>query len=315
MTKKVLRICLTPVRNEEWIIRRFLECTSLWADHIILADQQSTDSTRKIAATFPKVILIDNPVTEMFNEHEMRHRLFDHARKIKGKKILFALDADEAFTGNAFTTSAWRNLSKLAPGTIIDFRWANLYPGAKKYWSPSHHLSKAFVDDGSPYQADKIHTNNIPTPPHARHHFISDFKILHYQYTDWQRMKSKQRWYQVWEWLNSPDKTAVQIYRQYHHMDVISKSEQGTVPKNWFEFYHQKNIDMTTINKTQYWWDSEVKRILKDHPSGYFSSLEIHNDFKPIFLYLRLTQRLHHTRIIRMVDKLISFLLPDPRKK
>ena len=78
---------------------------------------------------------------------------------------------------------------------------------------------------------------------------------------------------------------------------------------------HQKNIDMTTINKTQYWWDSEVKRILKDHPSGYFSSLEIHNDFKPIFLYLRLTQRLHHTRIIRMVDKLISFLLPDPRKK
>ena len=27
-------ICLTPVKNEEWILRRFLRLASLWADHI-----------------------------------------------------------------------------------------------------------------------------------------------------------------------------------------------------------------------------------------------------------------------------------------
>ena len=35
-------VVLTPVRNEAWILRAFLEATSLWADHIIIADQMST---------------------------------------------------------------------------------------------------------------------------------------------------------------------------------------------------------------------------------------------------------------------------------
>ena len=34
-------ICLTPVKNEGWILERFLKCTSLWADYIIIADQSS----------------------------------------------------------------------------------------------------------------------------------------------------------------------------------------------------------------------------------------------------------------------------------
>ena len=32
-------ICVTPVRNEAWIIEPFLRAAELWADHIILADQ------------------------------------------------------------------------------------------------------------------------------------------------------------------------------------------------------------------------------------------------------------------------------------
>ena len=38
-------ICMTPVKNEEWIMERFLAAASLWADCIIVADQHSQDRT------------------------------------------------------------------------------------------------------------------------------------------------------------------------------------------------------------------------------------------------------------------------------
>ena len=35
-------ICLTPVRNESWILERFRPGASMWADHIVIADQRRT---------------------------------------------------------------------------------------------------------------------------------------------------------------------------------------------------------------------------------------------------------------------------------
>ena len=69
MDGKPIVICLTPVRNEALILDRFLKATSLWADHIIIADQMSTDGSREIAKKHPKVTLIDN-LSETFNEPE-----------------------------------------------------------------------------------------------------------------------------------------------------------------------------------------------------------------------------------------------------
>ena len=58
LTPKI--ICLTPVRNESWILEKFLKCASLWADIIIIADQESDDGSREIAKNFEKVKLVDN---------------------------------------------------------------------------------------------------------------------------------------------------------------------------------------------------------------------------------------------------------------
>ncbi len=52
--EKPLLICLTPIKNEAWILDRFLKCASLWADYIIIADQQSTDSSIEIAKNILK---------------------------------------------------------------------------------------------------------------------------------------------------------------------------------------------------------------------------------------------------------------------
>jgi glycosyltransferase involved in cell wall biosynthesis len=76
-------ICLTPVKNEAWILDRFLRCASLWADYIIIADQGSTDSSREIALRYPKVVLIDNLSLE-FSEVQRQQLLLDAARQIDG---------------------------------------------------------------------------------------------------------------------------------------------------------------------------------------------------------------------------------------
>jgi Glycosyltransferases involved in cell wall biogenesis len=94
-------ICLTPVKNESWILERFLKCTSLWADHIIIADQNSDDGSEEIAKSFQKVIYVKNSASQ-FNEPERQKLLINEARKISGEKVLVALDADEALTGNFF---------------------------------------------------------------------------------------------------------------------------------------------------------------------------------------------------------------------
>ena len=83
-----LKVVLTPVRNEAWVLRAFLEATSLWADYIIIADQMSTDGSREIAKEYPKVILIDNNRKEM-HMAATRRLLFEEAKKIEGEKLLF----------------------------------------------------------------------------------------------------------------------------------------------------------------------------------------------------------------------------------
>lgn len=81
-----LNIVITPVRNEAWVLRAFLEATSLWADYIIIADQMSVDGSREIAKEYPKVILIDNDSAEM-HQAATRRLLFEAAKRLKATRF------------------------------------------------------------------------------------------------------------------------------------------------------------------------------------------------------------------------------------
>lgn len=188
-------ICLTPVKNESWILEKFLMTTSLWADHIIIADQFSDDNSREIAKKFEKVILIKNPSIE-FNEPERQKLLIEAARKIEGRKLLITLDADEFLTANYHNSTEWQFIMSAPPGTIIRFKWVNLKPGMMKYWSPDVFFPWGFMDDGTEHMGSIIHSTRIPMPLNAMMIDLNEVRVLHYQYTDWERMASKHRWYQ-----------------------------------------------------------------------------------------------------------------------
>ncbi|MEM1126732.1 MAG: glycosyltransferase family 2 protein [Bacteroidota bacterium] len=269
-------ICLTPIKNEAWILDRFLQCASTWADHIVIADQQSDDSSRDIARRYEKVTLIDNPLPG-YDEAGRQQLLIETARQLPatGPRILIALDADEMLSANWMTSPAWTRLLQAPPGTVLRFRWLNVGPNVESGWVDSEYKPFGFVDDGSAHTGRRIHSPRVPVPTHAVPLDAEELTVLHYQYASWERMKSKQRWYQCWERLHYPDKRPALLYRQYHHMDAAIH-HAGPLEAHWLQGYEDAGIDMCTIPSQPYYhWDESIVDMLMEHGSSPFRRVDI----------------------------------------
>lgn len=299
-------ICLTPVKNESWILEKFLAATSLWADHIIIADQFSDDDSREIAARFAKVILIKNPSVE-FNEPERQKLLIEAARKIEGPRLLITLDADEFFTANYHDSEEWERMVHAKPGTVIRFKMANLKPGLAKCWIPDIYFLWGFMDDGSEHSGNVIHSTRIPMPSNPAMMDMEEIKVLHYQYVDWERMASKHRWYQCWEVLNRPERRAFEIYWQYHHMYEVQDSELLETRDEWFDYYLKQNIDIKNIKKEGiYWWDREVLGYFQRYGTQVFKKLDIWDaDWKMLADHFNIKGIAVHHDPRSIMDKLV----------
>jgi hypothetical protein len=269
-------ICLTPVKNESWILERFLKCASLWADRIIISDQGSDDGSRDIAADHKRVILVDNPPTGEFNEFQIRKPLIEEARRIPGPKVLIALDADEALTPNATHAREWKSALASAPGTVLRFRVANVRPDLVKYWSPADYRPYGLIDDGSDYTAEKIHALRVPVHEQGSVVDLTSVTVLHFQYTDWRRMQSKHRWYQCWERVNDPHRSPISIYRMYHHMDAIALEEIHPIPQWWIDDFERMGIDIRQVTRDpSYRWERKVLDYLAASGPEFFAKLDI----------------------------------------
>jgi glycosyltransferase involved in cell wall biosynthesis len=327
-------ICLTPVKNEAWILRRFLECASLWADHIIIADQHSTDGSREIASGFKKVSIIDNNSSDL-NQGFHQKLLIDAARQIPGPRILIALDADEMITANFIDHPEWKTILHAPPGTIGELQWVNILPDFCSYWWPARiafHYPIVFVDDNSDYIGKAIHSPRIPEPPFAPRIRLQSIKLLHYAYTDWKRMESKQRWYQCWERINRPSQSPVSLYRSYNSADSFPSDEIFPIQKEWFAGYEEGGIDMTSTYKTGiHWRDEQILKWMSEYSprkfkklaiwdvdwTGLALKLNIHssNDAyrdprgwleKSVHVWLKQTQPLRRNLVIRILDRILS---------
>ncbi|SHL06065.1 Glycosyl transferase family 2 [Rhodothermus profundi] len=322
---------MTPVRNEAWILERFLQCASTWADYIVIADQQSTDGSREIARRFEKVVLVDNP-HDAYDEGARQQLLIQTARElpVQGQCILIALDADEMFSANWMESKEWQQLLSAPPGTVLYFQWANIGPNVSCAWIDPSYKPFGFVDDGSPHRGRPIHSPRVPVPEDAPALYFHEIKVLHYQYADWARMRSKQRWYQVWEALHHPEKRPVTIFRQYHHMEAAIR-QAGPVRSEWLAGYEALGIDMRSIPKaSHYYWDEEVLKLLVEHGPERFRKLNIWDQDwgtlaarqglsyngqlrdprtpfeKTIHAWLRATQGISHKLPVRAVQKLLQ---------
>lgn len=268
-------ICVTPVRNEAWILEPFLNSAALWADRIIVADQGSTDGSAELARRHPAVTVVENPAPG-YDEGSRQRLLLAAARRIPGRRLIVALDADEALSSTWMHTAEWDAARAAPPGTAFAFDWVNVLPGGKAAWIPRHKIVFAFVDDGSQHRGERIHSTRVPVADATAVVPLDEVKVLHFQHHYWRRMESKQRWYQCWEALENPSKRPIQIYRQYHGMHAFAREEIHPLDQSWLDGYRERGVDLRDARDDDpYWWDAEVFDWIVEHGARRFAKLAL----------------------------------------
>lgn len=274
-------IVLTPVRDEAWILKRFLECTSLWADHIIIADQHSADDSRAVAQSFPKVTIIENPERE-FSEVARQRLLIEAARRVSGPRLLMALDADEIMSANILDSAEWRTALEARPGTVLCFPKVDLFNSPAHYFMHSAEDRAAwppfgYVDDGAEHEGDVIHTTRVPSRPSSPSLRLNEVVLLHYNQCNLPRMESKDRWYRCFARVNSPEQNVVEIHRLHDWYDRLRpRFKIRPTPEEWCGNYRQAGVELSSIAVEPFFWpDWEVLRMFERHGVETFRNVDI----------------------------------------
>lgn len=200
------KILIIPVKNEEWILEFTLTCASLFFDHIIIADENSTDDTPNICAKFPKVVYFKNEA-KSYDEGNRRQILLNAARQFEGNNFIAHLAADEIFSANILEESVFNALVKdKAPGTSFSFQWVQLWRNDKEYRNDPQSMWTnfdrpfAFIDDREvQFEPGFAHLSIIPESLALSAISVPHIKVLHYQFMDFPRMLRKQRWARLLE--------------------------------------------------------------------------------------------------------------------
>ncbi len=279
MIEKPKLICITPVKNESWILKKFLTFTSLWADHIIIADQNSTDNSVDIAKKFEKVILVKNEGE--YNEFERTKILLKEARKIEGKKIIFALDADEFLSANFTDSPEWQTILQSPQNTLFNFERVNLTSSYKNYFGGLR-MVIAFADDNISTIEDTskaiIHNIRLPWPKNVNVIHLNDIKILHLDYVNDKRVLSKLRWYQCFEKhkFNHTDKYLLNKYKSFKNYELfLDLKNQKRIDNNWTFNFYKNNLDFTSYNEPILWWDNELLELFQKNGIQKYKNLDI----------------------------------------
>jgi len=268
-------VCLTPMRDEAWVLERLIRTTLAWADELILLDHGSGDGSRELAAQHDRVHVVDGADTG-FDETAWRRRLLAEARARHARPcVLVALDADEVLSGRP-PNDLRRRLLDLPDGAFGEVPWVHLLP-AMQLCARDGRKRLVFADDGRTavsggfFHAPRFAVTEIGSAVHV----LGDLVVLHYQSTDPLRMRSKHRWYQCFEAITFPRKRPAEIYRQYAQAD-ISQLATDRVDRRWFEFYERLGIDMrSTQVDGRYRWDGEVLALLREHGPRRFRRVDI----------------------------------------
>lgn len=318
---------MTQVHNDAWVLRAFLEATSLWADYIIVVDRMSTDGSREIAQGYPKIILIDDNRKKM-DQSATRRLLFEAARKIDGDKLLFVLDADEFLTGDFVNTDDWKKILNSKPGDSFCWRWMNLKRNdvtkysITQYYYWCVHESEAFWDDV--FSDHFMHEWRLQWPPKAdksQEFLLNDFYSIHLARAHRLRQRNKDRFCQVSAIQKFPKKSRVTLYRQYHSEEVLDYLE---VPQDIFHFYEKNGLniwDYVNLNDDGEYYTSKIIDCFQRNGMKEYALLDIwdedwmkrnglkdpRNVFQRLLLgYLHKTNLYADSIWVRCVDKIFK---------
>lgn len=279
------KIVLMPTKNDAWILEKTLPCILLWADKVIISDQQSTDKTLEICRRFSQVTVLNNP--NVFHSTKVRQQLLDEARKEEGNNLIFSIDSDEVVTADILDPNFWHKISTFPIGASFEMQWVQLWRSTDKYrndnsvWSNSY-KQFAFIDDRIAMYTYEYgvndHNPRVPKSLAKNTTRLEMPKVLHFQFVNWERMLAKQRFYRVQDFIQTAKKIkdALRINKMYQ----IAKDEVGLslslVPSEWTQVYIEKGIDLKHVkDEGLFWYDLEILKWFKKFGPESFLWLDI----------------------------------------
>ena len=240
-------VVLTPVKNEEWILERFLTATSQFADVIIVADQYSTDGSRDICRRFSKVILIENPERNYNEEYRQRLLIAAARRAVPGPRVLLALDADEIVSADTVHSAGWASVKKAPPGTVLRFPKPDIL-GNANYCRPSAApFALGYVDDGREHEGLVFHSQRLPGSEQNPKLDVEDICFLHFGMAREHEYFARVRLYCVQEKLaRSKSWKARMLYYSPHVLRARLAAVALPLHKSWLAGWDAQGIDLRT---------------------------------------------------------------------
>jgi len=271
-------ITLVPSKNEALIIDNVLAAVSQYSDHIIVADQMSSDGTRDICKRFDKVKLINNPNTGHSNR--VRFLLLDAARQFDGNNLILFTDADEYFPPVLFNRLMPEIMKDLKPRDILAFLWIQLWKEKERYnWSApwkNNFKHIGFVDDRKvDFDRDLFvvndHLSRIPDIKKGRFKKIKGLPLIHLQWYFWELSQIKQAWYRCMELVKDRSMAKMINYGYRISLDNPHSDLRETNP-SWIEGIDLpgNNIDMSLD-----WRYKEIISLFDKYGVEYFEPLQI----------------------------------------
>jgi Glycosyl transferase family 2 len=275
--RKVILCC--PTRNEASNLKRMIPSWSTFTDHIIIADQNSNDDTKVIAAQFEKVILINNSDND-YNETNRIKLLVEKAREISDSAILLFLDADETLSGNVLDSPEWKIFCQSQPGTAGGFLWTQLWKSPWQYiasgYNAPQYMRFAFIDDGRPIGNTAVMhgPRGVGVDNPKATFFFNDVVCLHFPFVNFSRHIKKQNWYKAW-WLTKGGKY-YHTNRNHNWYHFIETKNLSPIKPDWILPYSKLGIDITSVEINDIeWYDVEILRYFAKYGYKKFHLLDI----------------------------------------
>lgn len=293
-------IALIPFKNEEWVIKEYINTIKKITDHIIAYDDNSTDATKFLLENAGAKIITENYKEKSgWAEHSIRERLLNEGRRDGGTHFI-CLDADEVFTNN-FIPRAKDVIGSLKPGQSLWLDWVTLYKDINKERIDGIYkkINKSFIfcDDREidfPYAF--LGVSRTPGDPLNRvvlHR--KQGSVIHYQFLNTERSTIKRVWYMCSE-LIKRSRTPIRINTTYD----IQKDRPEIKTRNLTntESFEIVDSSITTYDMSTDWRYQEILQWFDVYGIEFFDRLDIWYIPQFMFLFKKATGRTPSPQVI-----------------
>jgi hypothetical protein len=247
------RFLITPVRNEAHLLEAFIRHHSPLFEHIVIADQQSTDGSWEIANAYPNVIALRND-SQTYDERFRRMIMLSEVERRHPGALVMGLDADEFLLAEPADWKArCEEWIRNHPGKTIRFHWNYLHPNGADWFIFDQDFCRPVLE--GKIKPGYIHLPRIPLT--AEKLLCDEFPILHLNLYWRRRMQMKVWWYQALEVMNGAD-PSIDSLRLYSRNAACSMPHRHSVPEK-FEPSIRRILDSLCVED---FWDTWHKNEL-----------------------------------------------------